>query len=319
MTEQKTNRIELPTDHDERMARARLSLDGLSVGDALGEQFFERHNRDRLLPRRQTPDGPWRYTDDTAMAMSIVDVLDKYGRIDQYDLATAFAARFQAEPSRGYGMGAIGLLEAISGGISWRIAAQALFGGRGSWGNGSAMRVAPLGAYFADNPAEAARQARDSAVVTHAHPEAQAGAIAIAVAAATAWRQRDTDKADRGAALFDAAIAHTPDSEVRDGLDRAAGLVIDEPDAVAGILGSGNQLSCPDTVPFCIWCAARHLDSFEDAIWATASGLGDVDTTCAIVGGIVALATGREGIPADWLAQREPLSEVMKKGSGSEA
>jgi ADP-ribosylglycohydrolase len=37
------------------------------------------------------------------------------------------------------------------------------------------------------------------------------------------------------------------------------------------------------------------------------SGLGDRDTTCAIVGGIVAARHGVEGIPADWLAARESL------------
>jgi ADP-ribosylglycohydrolase len=35
---------------------------------------------------------------------------------------------------------------------------------------------------------------------------------------------------------------------------------------------------------------------------------GDVDTTSAIVGGIVAAYTGRAGIPAAWLRQREPLA-----------
>ena len=34
---------------------------------------------------------------------------------------------------------------------------------------------------------------------------------------------------------------------------------------------------------------------------------GDVDTTCAIVGGIVGARVGIEGIPSDWLARREPL------------
>ena len=294
-------------DHAERMTRARLSLEGLSVGDAFGERFFDGRNREILMPRRELPDGPWRYTDDTVMALSIVDVLADHGRIDQTDLAARFASRYRAEPGRGYGMGAMGLLEAVSDGVSWRLAAQMMFGGTGSWGNGSAMRVAPVGGYFADDPPEAARQARASAVVTHAHPEGQAGAVAVAVAAATAWQLRDACPADRGGAMFEAAIAHTPDSDVRSGLKRAAGLATDDADVAAGILGSGNGLSCPDTVPFCVWCAARHLDSFEEAMWATASGLGDIDTTCAIVGGIVALATGMAGIPADWHARREPL------------
>ena len=74
---------------------------------------------------------------------------------------------------------------------------------------------------------------------------------------------------------------------------------------VADILGSGHEISAQDTVPFVLWCAAQHLDHFEEALWLTVSGLGDRDTTCAMVGGIVAGAPG--GIPADWLAAREPL------------
>jgi hypothetical protein len=52
------------------------------------------------------------------------------------------------------------------------------------------MRVAPVGAYFADDLAQAAEQAHRSARVTHAHPEASAGAIAVAIAAAWAYRLR---------------------------------------------------------------------------------------------------------------------------------
>ena len=297
----------LPADHEQRIARARLSLEGLSTGDAFGERFFEHHNREVLLPRRALPDGPWPFTDDTAMALSIVDVLGRRGRIDQDDLAERFARRFRAEPGRGYGRGAIGLLESVSAGASWQTAAGAMFGGQGSWGNGSAMRVAPVGAYFADDPGQAARQARASAVVTHAHPEGRAGAMATAVAAAAAWQLSHSTEANRGATLLDTAIAHTPASRVRDGLNRAAALAGCDSAVAAAVLGSGGEVSCPDTVPFCLWCAAQHLDSFAEAMWATATGLGDVDTTCAIVGGIVVLAAGIESIPADFLARREPL------------
>ena len=46
-----------------------------------------------------------------------------------------------------------------------------------------------------------------------------------------------------------------------------------------------------------LWCAARYLDDYEEALWLTVSGLGDRDTTCAIVGGIVACCTGSVAIP----------------------
>ena len=60
-------------------------------------------------------------------------------------------------------------------------------------------------------------------------------------------------------------------------------------------------------MPFALWCAARHLDDDEEALGLTVSGLGDRDTTCAIVGGIVACYVGEEGIPVAWLQAREPL------------
>jgi ADP-ribosylglycohydrolase len=60
-------------------------------------------------------------------------------------------------------------------------------------------------------------------------------------------------------------------------------------------------------VPFALWCAAHHLDDFVEAMWLTVGGLGDRDTTCAIVGGIVAGYVGTEGIPESWRSAREPL------------
>jgi ADP-ribosylglycohydrolase len=60
-------------------------------------------------------------------------------------------------------------------------------------------------------------------------------------------------------------------------------------------------------VPFCLWAAAHHRGSYEEALWTTVSGLGDRDTTCAIVGGIVAMSAGVESIPKIWLESREPL------------
>jgi ADP-ribosylglycohydrolase len=53
--------------------------------------------------------------------------------------------------------------------------------------------------------------------------------------------------------------------------------------------------------------AAHNLDDYAAALWRTADGLGDIDTNCAIVGGIMAARVGLAGLPSDWLARREPL------------
>ena len=74
------------------------------------------------------------------------------------------------------------------------------------------------------------------------------------------------------------------------------------------VLGTGSKVTAADTVPFSLWCAARHLGDYEEALWTTVSGLGDRDTTCAIVGGIVALSCDPTVIPAAWFAAREPLA-----------
>ena len=57
----------------------------------------------------------------------------------------------------------------------------------------------------------------------------------------------------------------------------------------------------------CLWVAARHLDDYQAAVVNTIRAGGDIDTNAAIVGGIVSLAVGRDGIPPDWLRDREEL------------
>jgi ADP-ribosylglycohydrolase len=175
-------------------------------------------------------------------------------------------------------------------------------------GNGGAMRVAPLGAYFADDLDEVVRQAKASAEVTHAHADGQAGAIAVAIAAAMAWRMGNGKQQRSGDTLLQTVFQYTPSGPTKDGIDQALAFsFVEDPRIVASVLGSGQRVMSMDTVPFAVWCAARHLDDYENALWATVSGLGDRDTTCAMAGGIVALSAGRTSIPAEWLKAREAL------------
>jgi ADP-ribosylglycohydrolase len=283
------------------------SLVGLSVGDAFGEQYFVR-DAAKLVARRALADGPWPWTDDTNMALSIVEVLLEGGELDQHLLARSFAGRY--DRARGYGPAMQWLLPRLKAGADWRQLSPALFGGQGSFGNGAVMRVAPLGAYFAEDLERASHEAARSAEVTHAHVEAKAGASAIAVAAALAAQAADAGRRPEFRTVFDAVIRFLPDSEVKVGTAKAAELGPDaEVTEAVALLGNGSDISAQDTVPFVLWCAARHLDDFEEALWCTVSGLGDRDTTCAMVGGIVAAFTGARGVPAEWHARREKLPD----------
>ncbi|HYL43151.1 MAG TPA: ADP-ribosylglycohydrolase family protein [Ktedonobacteraceae bacterium] len=296
-----------PHDQDEQLARAMCSLEGLSVGDAFGEQFF--HQLDLTadsIAARMLPSPPWPYTDDTQMALSIVSILRQHGAIDQDRLAESFAERY--DPSRGYGPAMHRLLRSIHAGNPWKEAASSQFAGQGSFGNGAAMRVTPIGAFFAEAMDDVVEQAVRSAQVTHTHPEAIAGGIAVAVAAAWAWRLRHSSALPSRAEFLDLIVPFVPTSEVlrkiRWARDLSATVSVE---AVADLLGNGTGLSAQDTVPFVLWCAGEHLESYEQALWLTASGFGDVDTTCAMVGGIIALSRGVEDIPVAWRQAREPL------------
>ncbi|WP_108987465.1 ADP-ribosylglycohydrolase family protein [Streptomyces coelicoflavus] len=290
---------------DGRLDRALSSLRGLSVGDALGSQFFVPANYP-LLGRRELPPGIWQWTDDTEMACSVVSVLAGHHRIDQDALALSFARHHDFD--RGYGPAVNRLLRLVREGGDWRELAAALFNGQGSWGNGAAMRIAPLGAWYADDPEQATHQAEISAYPTHQHREAVVGAMAVAAAAALA---ADPSGPPRAHALLDGVIALVPKSAVGAGLRRARDM-LDYGDAatVAAVLGCGRRTTAHDTVPFALWSAARALGEYETAFWTTAQVGGDVDTTCAIVGGVV--AAGRAGAPpAEWTARVEALPAWM--------
>ena len=151
--------------------------------------------------------------------------------------------------------------------------------------------------------------ARLSSEVTHSHPEGIAGAIAVAIAAAVAWRIRGQEFTRQ--TFIDQILPYVPESDVKKGIRLARELPSDVPvwPNIIGQIGNGSGISAQDTVPFVLYCAGERLNQYEEAIWFTASGSGDVDTTCAMVGGIVALYSGIESIPAEWIQAREPLPQ----------
>ncbi|MFJ5273848.1 ADP-ribosylglycohydrolase family protein [Streptomyces sp. NPDC088358] len=288
---------------------ARDSLDGLVMGDAFGDGWFTRSDEDaegQWAARRLRPE-PWSWTDDSAMAFVLFAHLMTHGEVRPGELAREFAAEYDRDPGRKYGPSMHGVLRRVGEGEDWQAVTTAQFGGQGSHGNGAAMRVAPLGAWFRDDVAVVCEQARLSAVATHSHPEAVAGAVAVAVAAALASAGTGRDTAPRAEFLREIA-SHVPDSDVRSGLLVAASL---SPRTsvrhAASVLGSGTLISAPDTVPYALWSAAGHPDDLSEALWQTVAGWGDRDTTCAIAGGVVAARTGTGALPAAWFRAREDI------------
>ncbi|MFF8586216.1 ADP-ribosylglycohydrolase family protein [Streptomyces althioticus] len=287
------------------------SLQGLAFGDAFGDRWFGilRRQGTAALEARTPPAEPlWRWTDDTAQAVVLVrELAEGGGIVDQDRLALSFAAAYAEDTHRGYGASMHDVLRRIQAGEPWNEVVAGQFGGQGSWGNGAAMRAAPLGAWHSGDLDAAAEQAARQSAVSHHHPEAVTGAVAVALAAALAARSRGGPAPARPDFLR-AVAERLPDSDVRSGVRIAARMP--EHTSVrhaAEVLGSGYRMSGPDTVPYALWCAAGHLDDLHESLWVTVGGRGDIDTTCAVAGGVVAARTGVGGLPPAWHTAREPL------------
>jgi len=158
------------------------------------------------------------------------------------------------------------ILRRIQQSKTWQEHSDNIFQGKGSFGNGGASRIPPLGAFFADNLPEVANQATLSAVVTHAHPESVAGTIAVAVATAIAWKSRLEKEISRQIFL-EQIIFYTPDSVVREKLVLARDL--DDNVSIynaASALGNGDKATVQTTVPFALWCASDFSRSYSEII-----------------------------------------------------
>lgn len=287
------------------------SLVGLWVGDCFGSHYeFEAvdWNRPKIAAnKRFLPPPLWYYTDDTEMGFSIYRTLNQFGLIDADALALSFVQHFNI--NRGYGLGAETLLMDPQYSADWATLASSMFDGQGSFGNGSAMRVAPIGAYFYDNMKLVVENAQHSSITTHTHIEGIAGAIAVAVGAAQATRFKEQGIKPDSKSFWEVILAHTPDSKVKNTLNKAINLSDASSEQAAKILGNGWDISAPDTVPFALWIAINYMTNYEEALWQTIRVGGDTDTTCAIVGGIVASYGNIDCIPDNWRNRCEALPD----------
>ena len=129
--------------------RSRGCLLGLAVGDAAGRYYegvepgwLMLEFKDPLALIKQAEQRDLRYTDDAQMAIALAETLVQFGQVDEAGLCKSFVENYH--PWRGYGRGARVVLEAMEEGRDYKHIAATHFPG-GSYGNGAAMRVTPIG------------------------------------------------------------------------------------------------------------------------------------------------------------------------------
>jgi poly(ADP-ribose) glycohydrolase ARH3 len=273
---------------------------GLAIGDALGAPFEGKPAEDLSRQYRSAqdlienpPPGELWYTDDTQMAIGVAESLVKCGRINERELCKRFVANYL--PQRGYGSGAKVVLEAMVDKRDHKALAANHFPG-GSFGNGAAMRVAPVGLMFRHNQKQLWREARLSALPTHVHPlgieGAQVLALAVGIASTTEAFDRDeffTNLSERCSSL-----------DYRGPLRRAAQL-----SDVRNLALFGNGIEATSSVVTAIAAFGLSPYSYEETIGNAILLGGDTDTIAAMAGAISGAYLGHAAIPNHLLENLE--------------
>ncbi|MFO7779793.1 MAG: ADP-ribosylglycohydrolase family protein [Nitriliruptoraceae bacterium] len=286
---------------------------GLALGDALGAPFEGRARVDPSeVDRLVAGIGDLRWTDDTHMALTLARALAAHGlTIDTEQLGDRFAAAYQREPWRGYGSGPPQVFALAARGCSYPEAAARLFGGGGSFGNGGAMRCAPVAiAGFPDTVAIgelAAEQAR----VTHSHPEGLDGAVLLATVVGLALATPADQPLQLTAAELDVTNLRSPALQAAwRRLLAAAGHPDGGPPSPADELlalaeGFGTSVPARESVPAAVAIALGGGDGVVEVIRAAISLGGDTDTVAAMAGAITGAHLGAAAIPSQLLARLE--------------
>lgn len=293
------------------------SLLGGMVGDFIGAAveaespgYIRKSFRsvDDILALKTVPEilaGDWevgRFTDDTQMTLAVTEWLIGNGSLGGRKLLECFCRLY--EPWRHYGSGTRLILESFHGaGDRWPELATAMFP-QGSYGNGSAMRVAPVGLSLHNDLRGMLRVAQVSSLVTHSHYLAiqgaalQATAVAVAVKSpfdfvhfVTMLKSTLSWFEDMGQ---DTAIYKTALARICEGIAKQI-----PPANMVKYLGNG--IKAHEAVPMAIYCYAANPHSYEKAVESAVFLGGDTDTIASMTGAVSGAALGESEIPARWL------------------
>jgi ADP-ribosylglycohydrolase len=273
-----------------------MPVEGWSAG-AIQQRFGR---LDTMQPGR-LPAGS--YTDDSQMMIAILETLAQKGRMDGPALARRFLDNF--DPRRGYGGRIFGVMERLAKGAAWDQA------GTDSFGNGGAMRVGVVGAFFADDLDACIKAALVQCRITHRHPQGLAGAVSQALAANLACRL-GAQGLKPESSRFVMEIANRIESIDRHTANRIRAMPElpygDESGVIAVLAESyACDVTAAEAVPPALgaFLAAKNA---EQAIVIAVNLGGDTDTIGAMAGALAGAYWGLSNLPERWL-------QVLENGS----
>lgn len=251
------------------------------------------------------------YTDDTQLTLHTAEALIQSSGFNLDNLIREYI-KWLDDPPIGPGYGCLTSIHKLRYGIPWQEAAS------NSGGNGTAMRISPVGLFYCNNLKALKTVALKSSIITHSHPAASAGAIVVARAIAYLM-EKSPNTGFSVDEFFDVIISSISNSQeniweefveilgkikknlnisIDSGLIKFSQIGVKPPYFIEQYFGKAfvhpYTLS---TVACAIFIFLHRLDSFEECIFELATAGGDSDTVGAIGGSLAGAYFGLKNIP----------------------
>lgn len=243
------------------------------------------------------------YSDDSQLARELIQSLLACKGFDPEDYAHRIALLFKHHKIVGEGQATQAAAHRLLQGVPWNKAGAL----PPSAGNGSAMRAAPLGLYFYNDPEPLVAASRQQSMITHQDPRCAAGSAVIAAAVSLALQQETVDAHAWIGGL--AQTAEKIDLAFAEQLEKLEGWLALPPEEAEPLIAQAGidpeyETHWHGISPFVtssvLWSLYAFLKSPED-YWETVCAAiavgGDVDTTAAMAGAISGSFLGMTRIP----------------------
>ena len=291
--------------HSEQIRKKFLgSLLGVALGDAIGAsregRWIATKHEIELIAKISHP---LRYTDDTHMTIGVAESLVECHGFDGAHMAGRFIDNYSKEPWRGYGPGPPRVFKLIESGEAWDKAATHIYRG-GSFGNGAAMRVAPIGLFFSNNHARLKQVAYLSSLITHSHILGMEGAALQAMAVALAIAE-NPDKPLNIQTFTSRLLSFATEDVYRTKIAQFD-ILLEHPDNRQKVVYQlGHGIEAFNSVPTAIFAFLAHPQDFASTVIYAVSLGGDTDTIASMAGAISGAYLGIDSLPSEWLGQLE--------------
>jgi ADP-ribosylglycohydrolase len=243
------------------------------------------------------------YTDDSQLARELMISYATCGEFDPKDYARRICEIFARRKVVGGGIATLQAALRLKSGIPWNESGEPA----PSAGNGTAMRAAPVGLLFGDDPVKMIRVAHDQGRITHKDKRCSAGSVAVAGAVALASRSWPLDiysfitELGEWVSVFHGDFAlYIEELSIWTRLEPDAAVLPISKCGKTPDYGDDWKHISPFVIPSVLWSLYSFLRSPED-YWQTISTAitcgGDVDTTGAMAGAISGAYLGLEGLP----------------------